>query len=40
MDLPWHVDEFADLFMVHKIMEITVKILENFDPRELKLIAK
>lgn len=34
------MDESTSLFMVHKSIQITVKILENFDPRELKLIAK
>jgi len=40
MELPWQVDESASLFMVHKSIQCTVKILENFDPREHKMIAK
>lgn len=34
------MDESVSLFMIHKLIQIPVKILESFDPRELKLIAK
>lgn len=40
MDLLRHADKSVRLFMIHKVIQIPVKILESFDPRELKMIAK
>lgn len=40
MDLPWHADKSVRLFMIHKLIQIPLKVLERFDPRELKLVAR
>lgn len=40
MGLPWPAYKSVSLFMIHKLIQIPVKVLESFDPRELKLVAK